>query len=568
MPGKEAGLLESRKNCHRSRDLFFECLSNNDEDEGKCQREHAIFSRACPATWVQHFMRKHKMERTPEGTKEMHNKAEERRREHTAQQQQENGEPKRETGQIGKELAPTQSHHLQERIVRDTHLQLVEYYKTNQPKQGLDLLNSLIEQGQLNRKLLLDGVKMLALKFAGNDKCRDGDDGHITVPVLREMCARELGENLHIVATVELLLDACEKKWDRMSELMAKAVFKTDCFNLLAGMALARHELDTLEKVCQEMSPKVPFSQEPRHPFWAHFLNFLRGGGADGERLMKLYMDQLVMLDHPVDEHDAFHLKTALECYGKWKFEIGARVNHRSLECSHCSLKLVPSTIEPHKFNELRGALAKVLYDGATKMNRATSEQVLALMKTIKEMKRKISEQQQQSTSRRPLVVDALNLVDGKPEQHQLGYVRSFFNSLERNGFSPILVVTRCTFPSEFIHCFREKGHIFDLRSKSTKIHDDLFTLNAALLLGPDAHLMSNDGFRDYAPAMAVDPSLFSRWVKTRLVRFWTPKMTKKESEYLLPNAWHSQGDPSNGYHILAERRQRSRQFVYCIRTN
>ncbi|KAL3110002.1 hypothetical protein niasHT_017375 [Heterodera trifolii] len=527
--------------------------------------------------------------RTPEGTKEMHNKAEERRREHTAQQQQENGEPKRETGQIGKELAPTQSHHLQERIVRDTHLQLVEYYKTNQPKQGLDLLNSLIEQGQLNRKLLLDGVKMLALKFAGNDKCRDGDDGHITVPVLREMCARELGENLHIVATVELLLDACEKKWDRMSELMAKAVFKTDCFNLLAGMALARHELDTLEcaKKCLQ---KCRFPKNQGTLFGHIFLNFLRGGGADGERLMKLYMDQLVMLDHPVDEHDAFHLKTALECYGKWKFEIGARVNHRSLECSHCSLKLVPSTIEPHKFNELRGALAKVLYDGATKMNRATSEQVLALMKTIKEMKRKISEQtaaidEVNSTKRdvgdylvphfghfllgrRPLVVDALNLVDGKPEQHQLGYVRSFFNSLERNGFSPILVVTRCTFPSEFIHCFREKGHIFDLRSKSTKIHDDLFTLNAALLLGPDAHLMSNDGFRDYAPAMAVDPSLFSRWVKTRLVRFWTPKMTKKESEYLLPNAWHSQGDPSNGYHILAERRQRSRQFVYCIRTN
>uniref|UniRef100_A0A183CLS5 Cytochrome c oxidase assembly factor 6 n=1 Tax=Globodera pallida TaxID=36090 RepID=A0A183CLS5_GLOPA len=63
MPNKEPGLRENRTICYRARDLFFDCLASNDQDELKCQREYAVFGRACPATWVEHFVRKHKLEK-------------------------------------------------------------------------------------------------------------------------------------------------------------------------------------------------------------------------------------------------------------------------------------------------------------------------------------------------------------------------------------------------------------------------------------------------------------------------------------------------------------------------
>uniref|UniRef100_A0A183BP16 WAPL domain-containing protein n=1 Tax=Globodera pallida TaxID=36090 RepID=A0A183BP16_GLOPA len=132
------------------------------------------------------------------------------------------------------------------KLVKGQRMELSEFYKANNAKQGLDMLNTLIATDQLNHKLLLDGVKLLALKFASG-QCQDGEDNHVRVAVLRKLCDEKLGDNEHIAATVALLLDGCEGRWDRLRPLLAKAVFKTDCFHLLAGMALARHQLNTLE---------------------------------------------------------------------------------------------------------------------------------------------------------------------------------------------------------------------------------------------------------------------------------------------------------------------------------
>ena len=59
-------LKSSRKACHQARDLFFECYDSQKGNQNKCRVELKEFERHCPASWVQHFIRKHKFEKYKE----------------------------------------------------------------------------------------------------------------------------------------------------------------------------------------------------------------------------------------------------------------------------------------------------------------------------------------------------------------------------------------------------------------------------------------------------------------------------------------------------------------------
>ena len=59
-------LKSNRKACHQARDIFLECFDKNNGNQNKCRFELKEFERNCPASWVQHFMRKHKFEKYKE----------------------------------------------------------------------------------------------------------------------------------------------------------------------------------------------------------------------------------------------------------------------------------------------------------------------------------------------------------------------------------------------------------------------------------------------------------------------------------------------------------------------
>jgi cytochrome c oxidase assembly factor 6 len=59
-------LKSNRKACHQARDLFFECYDKSNGNQTKCRLELKEFEKNCPASWVQHFMRKHKFEKYKE----------------------------------------------------------------------------------------------------------------------------------------------------------------------------------------------------------------------------------------------------------------------------------------------------------------------------------------------------------------------------------------------------------------------------------------------------------------------------------------------------------------------
>ncbi|XP_054718610.1 cytochrome c oxidase assembly factor 6 homolog [Uloborus diversus] len=49
---------EQRKKCWDSRDSYWECLEQNNEDKTKCQEKREYFVKECPNRWVDHFDRK------------------------------------------------------------------------------------------------------------------------------------------------------------------------------------------------------------------------------------------------------------------------------------------------------------------------------------------------------------------------------------------------------------------------------------------------------------------------------------------------------------------------------
>lgn len=58
----ERALQSNRKECHKTRDLYFQCMMDNNGEESKCRFELKAFKDKCPESWVAHFIRKHKFE--------------------------------------------------------------------------------------------------------------------------------------------------------------------------------------------------------------------------------------------------------------------------------------------------------------------------------------------------------------------------------------------------------------------------------------------------------------------------------------------------------------------------
>ncbi|CAD7932481.1 unnamed protein product [Amoebophrya sp. A120] len=45
----------SRQECWDSRDAFFQCCTEQNEDQTKCQAERSVFEAKCLPSWVRHF---------------------------------------------------------------------------------------------------------------------------------------------------------------------------------------------------------------------------------------------------------------------------------------------------------------------------------------------------------------------------------------------------------------------------------------------------------------------------------------------------------------------------------
>uniref|UniRef100_A0A915DTP5 Uncharacterized protein n=1 Tax=Ditylenchus dipsaci TaxID=166011 RepID=A0A915DTP5_9BILA len=85
---------------------------------------------------------------------------------------------------------------------------------------------------------------------------------------------------------------------------------------------------------------------------------------------------------------------------------------------------------------------------------------------------------------------------------------------LKEMTYSPILAVSHRPFPREHIDQLEEMVWV-----------DDIYVMSAALMLGPRAHVLSNDAFRDHRHAFqsatpVADQKLFDVWKQSNFVNF------------------------------------------------
>ena len=55
----------TRKQCWASRDLFFQCLRDKNEDVKKCETEGKAYEKKCPKSWVMHFNLQREYQKPP-----------------------------------------------------------------------------------------------------------------------------------------------------------------------------------------------------------------------------------------------------------------------------------------------------------------------------------------------------------------------------------------------------------------------------------------------------------------------------------------------------------------------
>jgi len=49
---------EARSRCHKSKNEYFACLTNNNEDKDACADLKSVFDQNCLKSWVTHFEKK------------------------------------------------------------------------------------------------------------------------------------------------------------------------------------------------------------------------------------------------------------------------------------------------------------------------------------------------------------------------------------------------------------------------------------------------------------------------------------------------------------------------------
>lgn len=467
--------------------------------------------------------------------------------------------------------------------------ELNNLYAQCKPLCGIQYAASLFDSVHFNEnnKFLLQAAKLIALYFAnGETDMMDFVRNFLIQIRNRTLCLNNKMQK----STIDLLLDACENKWEKIG-LLGFIFERTECFHLLAGIALSRLQFDVFDELCTHINPKQKFFEFPNHPFWKNFLHCLSSNTAVSENLMHLLMDHLVSLQMPLKEEEFIHVTDIFTKFPKWGLA-EAHISPELLECSHCGTKLrAQQTLDDMEFDKLKSDFTQIF-------KKRLSYQIVSQKSIVKfiHLLHEIEEEhplQECTIHRRPLVVDGLNFFGGKPMPHKLDYFNNYIDTLLREGFAPILIIFKYFYASEFRKKFQQNKDVyfFSIDRLSNKgiqlkegINDDLFILYSTMHLGPNTHILSNDIYENHEFMNIMNADMeqaFMIWKKSRLINFLPfDKGSGKNNAHAhlkMPSKFLTvvQGDKMNGYHIVRQHQNCGDSFwshikdgysVYCVR--
>ncbi|KAI1711760.1 protein-only RNase P domain-containing protein [Ditylenchus destructor] len=365
-------------------------------------------------------------------------------------------------------------------------------------------------------------------------------------------------------STLENLLDACDGKFDFVQNgfEIKNFLHGHDCQHLIGSLAIRHNKPDVLRRIFAHSARTMHSHKKfPAHSTIMDVLDSPQTGmpkDINRQDLVRAYLDQL----SDVGVQPTIHLfeeciRPAIEKIPEWSMSESKVVDGK---CERCGSKLLPQRMLSEEEHNL------LLHS------------VQALIKNPPDRHLK------------PLVVDGFNMLHnrsiqkGVRSQFTAGHFykeywdydsmhRQLLRLKQLEGFSPIIVIFKNSLAREFLPRLKSIG-VFSFTTQ-TKTEDDLLILATALHFGPNAHIISNDEYRNYRDDLMKTMSheshkimnIFSKWQRCSSIKHMNHP-TSYELPSNLEEVVQKNGD---NYHVFIQPDYVFRGVVkyplYCVNT-
>lgn len=349
-----------------------------------------------------------------------------------------------------------------------------------------------------------------------------------------EELVKLLQQHVHCIpapfkATAELFISSF-KDIDCLPDLPINIIERQNIITAFLSSFLRSKKFDLAKSLfLNEINYRFPFSDS--------FVRLFVSSCKSEPSLAEAFLGKLFMMDRSLDLENLKSIEQILSSANLWSVKTDVKITETG-RCSNCGGVL--SRVEPvlgSEFEMLRKGMNRLLEEGAKDYTASSPHELRALRQHIARLKK-------QKKIGRSLVVDTLNVNKGMPTEN--GLYKKLLAYME--DFRTVLLVSRFVMRKSFIdRVVSLKMSIFVCNRKS---QDDLFALLAALEMGPDCYILSNDRYRDHRSKMASDiNALFERWLRTRAVHH-----RPERNDYFMPDTFAVNPQQTGiGFHLPFE---------------
>ncbi|KAE9556226.1 hypothetical protein FO519_000565 [Halicephalobus sp. NKZ332] len=541
----ESVLKSDRKACHEARDIFFACIDSH-SDQKKCRLEWKNFEKSCPASWVAHFVRKHKFEKYKEDLVKDGYLA------------QEGGDDTSEKRPI-RQLATNPNHkkvyglnlseyrHVRvfsslglnsdevpdrfystEEIQNATHETPWHHHnavnaahKLQRHKLAVSLIDFLLAKNLLESRSLKLAITALTEAFL--HKAVTKDQARIIKDKLKNVIPTA-------AQPVQAELYAALAPFEDESVTVEDQVFffPSTIFLPRAADAIRSRDLKKLEEEWNQFSSVTIYGTS----IYDDWFEWISSDKTNASRLMELFMMSLVKNEIYLESDNFrryFKVTEKINHLPKWH-----RVSLKDSQCTRCGEDFKPKPVLDD--DEWR-KLAPAVDDLAIMLKLPGTDKLPYIANKLKEMKTA------DPLKRPTCYIDVANVAYGKG-----GYLGRANNIVPFIGaiyehFSAIALISKFELP---IKLYQQLGQLRTVVHVTKNPVEDVTILQLFTRGTPDGYIVTNDMFRDHCSHICkmTRSTVLQRAIKLRSLRF-TDKVIETPSEFS-PFAQRT----STGFHL------------------
>uniref|UniRef100_A0A0N5ALZ7 PRORP domain-containing protein n=1 Tax=Syphacia muris TaxID=451379 RepID=A0A0N5ALZ7_9BILA len=476
----KVGLKANREQCYKSRDFFFKCCSENNEDESKCKKEKKDFDRDCPASWLRFLSFRNKEAVSGDNL-------------------------------AGTEKNPSIPYHLKiigfcslndelglNQIEALKQLKTVDDRKILKAMYDYRLYNAartfikvrLLEYSKIDGLGLLHMCEFLKnLYLDGNSISSDSD----VVVMLRK---RLLTLPKFLTKTAELYLDSCEIT-KKIPEVPENTVDRAEVIIALLGSYLRNGQIE-LFKTLLKSEPKVSILAS------LSLVAQLAKAVTLKPNVCKVFLNRLVAEGAVANISLLPTVEQICQDSGKWRVQ-RTKVGFHGV-CHCCGINLNNEFgLSEKEFIYLRDCLREYMFELAERHSLTVPDELIRFTHSLRQFSK---------MNKKQIVVDGLNSTSGIKNDSLLYEILL----KAKQDFGEVILISRGMESRKF----KEKIAQIGIRSFACSkwSDDDLYVLMSALECGPNCYILSNDRYRLYHCRLKSPASeLCEHWLQTRVVQ-------------------------------------------------